>query len=182
MQGKIICYGDSNTWGYDPRGYFGGRFDAPWPLLLAENTGWDVRNQGENGREIPVFSVKFPENVELLIVMLGTNELLQGENAEAAARKMERFLKNSGLDPSKILLICPPPMQLGAWVFDASLTAASKELAVRYEALSRELGTLFADAGKWGIGLCFDGVHFTQEGHREFAERLCEILKTLNNS
>ena len=31
---KIICFGDSNTWGYDPRGYFGGQYDHPWPEIL----------------------------------------------------------------------------------------------------------------------------------------------------
>ena len=25
---NVICFGDSNTYGYDPRGYFGGRYDA----------------------------------------------------------------------------------------------------------------------------------------------------------
>ena len=23
---KVICFGDSNTYGYDPRSYFGGRY------------------------------------------------------------------------------------------------------------------------------------------------------------
>ena len=25
---KVICYGDSNTYGYDPRSWLGGRYDA----------------------------------------------------------------------------------------------------------------------------------------------------------
>lgn len=25
---KVICYGDSNTYGYDPRSYIGGRYPA----------------------------------------------------------------------------------------------------------------------------------------------------------
>ena len=25
---NVICFGDSNTYGYDPRSYFGGRYDA----------------------------------------------------------------------------------------------------------------------------------------------------------
>ena len=38
---KVICFGDSNTYGYDPRGYFGGRYDADsrWVDILAANTG-----------------------------------------------------------------------------------------------------------------------------------------------
>ena len=34
---KVICFGDSNTYGYDPRGYFGGRYDGDnrWVDILA---------------------------------------------------------------------------------------------------------------------------------------------------
>lgn len=40
--GTIWCFGDSNTYGYDPCGFFGGRYAAPWPELLAEKTGLRV--------------------------------------------------------------------------------------------------------------------------------------------
>ena len=46
---KVICFGDSNTYGYDPRGYFGGRYDADsrWVDILAVETGWTVYNMAE---------------------------------------------------------------------------------------------------------------------------------------
>ena len=31
---KILCFGDSNTYGYDPRGYFGGRYDHPYIVTI----------------------------------------------------------------------------------------------------------------------------------------------------
>ena len=37
-------------------------------------------------------------------------------------------------------------------------------------------GVKFADARNWNIPLPFDGVHFTEEGHRIFAQRLYEYL------
>lgn len=45
---NIICFGDSNTYGYDPRGYFGGRYDADcrWVDILAVETGWDDLQHG----------------------------------------------------------------------------------------------------------------------------------------
>ena len=78
---NIICFGDSNTYGYDPRGYFGGRYDTDcrWVDILAAETGWAVCNIGQNGREIPSAAPAFPDDTDLLIVMLGTNDLLQGE-------------------------------------------------------------------------------------------------------
>lgn len=52
---NVICFGDSNTYGYDPRGYFGGRYgaDCRWVDILAAETGWTISNMGQNGREIP---------------------------------------------------------------------------------------------------------------------------------
>lgn len=54
MSRKIVCFGDSNTYGYDPRSYLGGRYpeSVRWTGLL-KATGWEVWNEGEKGRSIP---------------------------------------------------------------------------------------------------------------------------------
>lgn len=170
----ILCCGDSNTFGYDPRSFFGDRYDAPWPELLAQLTGFSVRNNGSCGREIPRRETAFPKNIDLLIVMLGTNDLLQGASAAIAAERMERFL--ASLDRSKVLLIAPPPMCRGEWVPNEALINTSRELAIHYRALADRLGVRFLDAGDWQIPMAYDGVHFTEEGHRIFAERLRDEL------
>ena len=174
----VICFGDSNTYGYDPRSYLGGRYgpDSRWVDLLAARTGWDVRNQGQNGRTIPGGPVPFPADTDLLTVMLGTNDLLQGRGPETAAERMERFLSALDLERGRLLLIAPPPMALGAWVPDPALVEASRDLAPRYRRLAAGLGVRFADAGAWGVALAYDGVHFAPQGHRAFAAGLCEAL------
>ena len=176
---KVICFGDSNTYGYDPRGYFGGRYDADsrWVDTLAEETGWTVCNMGQNGREIPPTAPTFPADTDLLIVMLGTNDLLQGRSPEQAAERLERFLAAVPLDRSKILLIAPPPVPLGAWVPSPQLIDESRAFARLCQALAEQLGIRFADAGRWDIPLAYDGVHFTEQGHRTFATKLLEELK-----
>ena len=136
---KVVCYGDSNTSGYDPRGYFGGQYDNPWPKILAEKTDWDIVNEGMNGREIPKTPVFFPENTDCLIVMLGTNDLLQFLTPEAACEKMGRFLESLTLDRDKILLIAPPPLKFGEWVQDQELVDDSITLAKCYKALAKRL-------------------------------------------
>ena len=166
---KVICYGDSNTWGYDPRGYFGGQYDGPWPELLAELTGWDVINNGSCGREIPRRAVGFPGDADLLIVMLGTNDLLQGATAREAGERMARFL--SDFDREKVLLLTPPPMVPGEWT-NPSVIEESRKLTEAY----RSIGVRALDTGAWAIPMAYDGVHFTEEGHRIFAQRLKEEL------
>ena len=174
---KIICFGDSNTYGYDPRGFFGGRYAHPWPKILAAKTDWNVVNEGMNGREIPKTPVFFPQDADLLLIMLGTNDLLQFWTPEAACEKMEHFLESISLDRRKILLIAPPPMKFGEWVLDQELINDSITLANYYKALAKHLSIRFADAGNWNIPIAYDGVHLTDEGHRAFADGLMKYLQ-----
>lgn len=176
---KVICFGDSNTYGYDPRGYFGGRYDADsrWVDILAAETGWNVCNMGLNGREISSAAPAFPDDTDLLIVMLGTNDLLQGRSSEQAAERLERFLTSVPLERSKILMIAPPPMALGEWVPSQEFVNDSHSFDRLCQALAEQLGVRFADAGKWDISLAYDGVHFTEQGHKAFAAGLLEELK-----
>ena len=95
----ILCYGDSNTWGYDPR--TGGRYDhkTRWPMAMArilnrnsppEDPQWWVVEEGLNGRTtcredpiegdknglrqlIPILESHQP--IDVVAVMLGTNDL-----------------------------------------------------------------------------------------------------------
>ena len=182
---KQWCFGDSNTYGYDPCGFFGGRYAAPWPELLAEKTGFQVINDGKNGRMIPEREQEFLRfrrdaeryNADALIVMLGTNDLLEGATAREAAARMEAFLNQCNMP--LILLISPPPMKRGAWVPDDGLVEESKNLARQYKGLAKRRGLPHADAGKWDIALAYDGVHFTEEGHARFAEGLASRLEVI---
>lgn len=176
---KILCYGDSNTYGYDPRSFIGDRYpsDARWVDLLAKETGWEIINRGLNGREIPEQDIPLPDDLDLLIVMLGTNDLLQGAEAKTAAGRMETFLRGLSIAPEKILLIAPPPMEPGQWVWESRLIEVSRRLGEEYRAVAQKLGVRFTDAAEWNIELCFDGVHFTESGHCAFASALAMTIK-----
>ena len=52
---RILCFGDSNTYGYDPRGFFSDRYGDMdrWVDLFAKQTGHEWINAGVNGRKIP---------------------------------------------------------------------------------------------------------------------------------
>ena len=192
---RLLCYGDSNTYGYDPRSYLGGRYpeSVRWTALL-RGYGWDVINRGENGRCIPRGDGEIKAAVQslccvesdILTVMLGSNDLLQpsSPSARKCAERMERFLAAllhaDGWEKSReILLTAPPPMALGAWVQNEKTTAVSRRLAECYEDTARLLNIGFADAGSWGIDLAYDGVHFSQMGHLAFAKGINKALSAL---
>ena len=181
---RILCFGDSNTYGYDPRGFFGDRYSAEnrWVDLLAEQTGHEVINAGANGREIPrnPYALRLLTEhapVDVFLVMLGTNDLLQGATAKEAAMRMEAFLTTSLPYCKKILLVAPPPMKRGAWVPTDELVSESIHLVEEYKRLAEKLSISFVDTRGWNIDLTFDGVHFTEEGHHTFAVNLRKELR-----
>lgn len=176
---KVICFGDSNTYGFDPRSYLGGRYDSHhrWVDILAKETGWTVCNQGENGLGVPTAAVSFPADTDLLILMLGSNDLLEGRRPEAVADRLEHFLTSLPLPRERLLLIAPPPVAPGAWVETQAQIDATVTYARCCRALAKRLGVRFADAGQWGVTMAYDGVHFTEQGHRAFAAGLLRELQ-----
>ena len=182
---RVFCFGDSNTFGYDPHSMFGDAYpDAVrWTGLLA-NEQRVMINGGQNGLCIPgegsygpLASLIRSREPDLLVVMLGTNDLLEGASADAAAARILRlgaFLKGA-LEGIPVLLIAPPKLRPGTWVSEAA-RRESEKLGARYRAVAQRLGFGFADAGSWELPLAYDGVHMTEEGHRRFAERLGEVL------
>lgn len=195
MKRRIIFYGDSNTYGFDPRDMWGGRYDKEfiWTNILSKNTDYEAINRGENGREIPHTSSQYnwldrmlirEGSFDLFAVMLGTNDLLimLNANEDKITARMEEFLRFVSEHPSvkgkaDILLISPIEVKLSGYQDADRFNRVSQDLGKSYKALAEKLNIHFADASEWGIGIAYDGVHFSEEGHVKFAQ---EMEKTLN--
>ena len=179
---RLLCYGDSNTYGYDPRSCAGDRYPLSVRWTGRLGAAYEVINAGRNGRMIPRRSAEYEEirgllrrtGPALFLVMLGTNDLLNFTGAEEAANRMRQFWEVvlPELGEARPLLVAPPPMCPGEWTADPELIGQSVRYAALCGALAKELGIAFADAGRWEVGLTFDGVHFSEAGHRTFAEGL----------
>ena len=92
--------------------------------LLAGLTGCECVNLGENGRCIP----KTPLDVELsederVVVMLGSNDLLEGFDAAACAGRMERFV--APCRGGSVLIVAPGALRAGQLVDSDALVLAS---------------------------------------------------------
>ena len=59
---KLLCFGDSNTYGYDPRSFLDNHYpaDVRWTDTLARDTGWTVLNMGETVGRSPAVLQKPP--------------------------------------------------------------------------------------------------------------------------
>jgi len=185
---KILCFGDSNTYGFDPRSYIGERYQAEfrWVDIVSMLSGRETINAGENGREIPhrheEFSlynrIYFSKNYDLNIIMLGGNDLMQGLSAIQVADRMEFFLSHLSVPAEKLLLIAPPEKKHGTWVTPQVIEQSSL-LPALYKKLAMRLGIHFADASEWDVELAFDGVHFTEKGNICFAHKLNGLLNKI---
>lgn len=132
---KILCYGDSNTWGYIPGDK--GRYDdsTRWPGVLQHELGerYRVFEEGHcgrttvfddptdptrNGRKtLPDIIRKYPP-LNLIILMLGTNDLKSHYSASTldSCKGLESLIEIirtayalSDHKIPEILIICPPP-------------------------------------------------------------------------
>ena len=185
---KIICYGDSNTYGYDGDEMFGGRFPEGrrWSELLGKMLGCECVNCGLNGRRVPRFQRSVEADVTWLrrfgdgtavIVMLGTNDILAEAEPEDVAEHMRRFLEalHRAMPQSPVLLVAPPPVAEPGEEYAPCFEA----LAASYERVAEELGAAFVDTAPWQIPMGGDGVHFSERGHRLFALKMGQTLLKL---
>lgn len=194
MAGTIICYGDSNTFGYDSRVGTEGRFpkEIRWTGILDDRTEYKVKNHGICGRCIPEMTGQMDficKQIKSwakkaapiwLFLMLGTNDILNAAepSAEKTAEKMKHFLERLQETPEvsegkiELCLLVPPMMKRGSWVSDDRIVTESRKIGELYGALAEQLGIKCINCGKWELSLLYDGVHLSEEGHAEFAEKL----------
>ena len=140
----------------------------------------DERTDDPRGSGLPPDPGMDPEerSMDEIVVMLGTNDLLERSTAEETAIRMKTFLRKLMEDnePSSILLLAPPVFRSGEWVEGEAMIEESRRLGPLYEKLAEELKIRFADTGLWGIEVLYDGVHFSPEGHQVFAKQLDKLL------
>ena len=193
---KIVFFGDSNTYGYDPRGFLDDRYPEEfiWTSIVAAAFPGclEVVNRGRNGRMIPAGSWDYRyveqllsgmKETDIFAVMLGSNDIFMTMNphAEEPVTRMDRFLSwLTGLSAHPdILVIAPPypdPEESGDPAF-VRFAAESAVMNAGFRRLAAGYGTDFLDASAWGVEAAFDGVHFSEAGHKTFARNIIRWLE-----
>lgn len=215
MKKHILCFGDSNTYGFcaDPSDCADGgiRFNEEerWTCLLQKALGNDflVTEEGLPGRTT-VFDdpltesmnglssiyglLKSHEMIDLLVIMLGTNDTKERLNASTAtiSKGMERLVRKAmSIDcwadsKPNILIVSPPPIGKGVeqGIFADEMGKGCSEkcekMAQYYKATADLLGVHFMDAAGCAFN-SLDYMHLTKEGHRQLAERLTKKISSI---
>jgi lysophospholipase L1-like esterase len=195
----VLCYGDSNTWGFDPE--TGERFpeDVRWPGVLRAKLGdeygvieeglsgrttvWEDPIEGDhkNGRTYLRPCLESHSPVDLVLIMLGTNDLKArfgssaSDIAQGAAGLAEMVLR-SGCGPGGgapvALLISPPPV---ATLTDMSqmfegAREKSRLFTEHYGHFAEQYGCEFFDASAVIASSDVDGIHLDAGEHRKLGE------------
>ena len=185
----ILCYGDSNTWSYNPSTQARYPLEQRWVTRLARDLGPDylVIPEGLNGRTtvwpdpvegeyksgsrtlIPVLESHHP--LDLVALMLGTNDLkhrfgLSAWDIAASAQTLVEMIQSSTFGPDgrapEVLLIAPPPTCVPGTRFDEMFAGAdekSQHLARYFKQVADELRCGFLDAGQHVVSSKVDGIH-----------------------
>lgn len=201
----ILCFGDSNTRGWNPvAGQRYGR-DERWPGVMRNVLGEDylVIEEGLNGRttvwDDPIEgnkngSAHLPmlldthRPLDLVIIMVGTNDLkarfsVPTSDIAAGAGVLVDIVLGSVAGPTgaapNVLLCAPPP--LGKLTSFAEMLTGAKEKSQRfgeaYKAVADVKGVAFLDTADHIRSSDIDGVHWDVETHGKLGEVMAGVVR-----
>lgn len=171
MRKTIICFGDSNTYGYDPENFGRLNENERWPQVLAHNLGEDhhVIEEGLCGR-----TTAFNDPL---------NEGLNGLKRLVLKATATGCLRNG---TSSILIIAPAPIEkeYRNVIFNGEMSDGCSEksyaLASLYASLAHELGCHFLDAYKFARVHPNDYMHIDKQGHQALAFAISNAISAYN--
>jgi len=200
----ILCYGDSNTWGFDPvasQTAPAPRRHAPdvrWTGVLARElgSGYRVVEEGQNGRttvhEDPIMGnrngrhylpacLESHKPIDLVVLMLGTNDLkvmfnLPAAEIAAGVGQLVKLIRQSEAGPDDkaphVLVVCPAAVgDLSGLPDLAEKFAGAREKASRfplyYEAMANLHGCAFLNAQPIVTASSLDPLHLEAAEHEK---------------
>lgn len=206
----VLAYGDSLTWGYDPVSRNRHAYEDRWTSVLQKALGHGVRviAEGLNGRttayddhlgdgerngvKLLPSLLATHKPLDLVIIMLGTNDLKRGIQGTAigATNGVKRLVKlvqhhDWGFDfeTPDVLIVSPPPIcETADALFGAQFNQAIDEgamLASMYRDAADELGCGFFDAGSVASTTPLDGIHLDADNTRAIGRGIEPVVRMM---
>ncbi len=208
MTKTVLCYGDSNTWGFVP-GSDGERFswDVRWPGVLQAELGDDFRVIEEglsgrttvldnplepyrNGREYLIPCLQSHQPLDLVVIFLGTNDLCDrytltpldiARGAAYLALLASRSETGPGYGAPAVLLCNLPELGDTSSLADTASGAQAKahDLPRCFALAAAELGVPLVDLNAAVVYDDADGVHLNAHGHRAVASAVAAAVRRI---
>jgi lysophospholipase L1-like esterase len=204
----ILCYGDSNTWGYDPQCRDRFTRNVRWTGVLAQELGrgyyvieeglsgrttvWDdpVEGNYKNGRTYLTPCLESHQPLDLVVLMLGTNDLKVRFHAPASdiaksagvlVDLIQRSQTGPQGNPPQVLLVAPPPIaQPVEWAeMFGDGEQKSRKFGDYYREVAAEYDCYFLDAGQVIVSSEIDGIHFEASQHARLGQALAGCIQEI---
>lgn len=215
----ILCFGDSNTWGYDPAATANSPFpvryapDVRWTGVLAKTLGPEYRiiEEGQNGRTtvhddpvavacrngrkaLPV-CLESQKPIDIVVLMLGTNDLKTLFNAPAAdiangVALLVKMILQSDAGPDgqapRVLLVAPAAIGDLSHLPDLhARLAGAREKSLQfpklYSAIARQLGVSFANAQDFVRPSAVDGIHLDRSEMDRLGHGIAGAIRSMES-
>lgn len=200
---RILCFGDSNTYGYIPSG--SGRYEENirWTGILQKKLASEVTiieeglcgrttvfqdkiRYGRRGVEMLPILLETHAPLDLVIVMLGTNDCktVYGASAEVIGKGMEQIVGQikSLLPNSEILLVSPIWLGEDVWKpeydpeFNRESVKVSRRLKAVYQKIAERNNCMFLAASDFSKPSSVDMEHLDEKGHAELANAIYKAV------
>lgn len=201
---KILCYGDSNTWGCNPAD--GSRFgdDVRWPMVLAASLGpeFSVIEDAKCGRTVldlnsdpELNGISWIEGVMesciplfAAIICLGTNDVFDAgeiqlprivDGIETIARSIVTVHAARRMTPPGIILLtpvmpAPQPEEMNFYRLQLNKAAA---LIAEYPLIASRTGSLCLDISGKIYSSTIDGAHLDYESHKSLGHIVADFFR-----
>lgn len=206
---KILCFGDSNTWGHNPVDC--SRLDERWTVMIEDKfPQYEITADGLCGRATRTFKsemhdtdglsafrekyINSDENYDLIIIMLGTNDVLSEVNssptdiADTLGEYISEYRGAHTENATEFLLISPILLTdkllshpIFSQLYSETSIEKSKHFAQCISNVAKRENVWFMNAAEYAEASDIDGIHMTSQQHRKLADgienKISEILK-----
>jgi lysophospholipase L1-like esterase len=191
---KVLCFGDSNTWGYiptlgqkdlryPPNQRWTGILQSKLPECVIIEEGLNSRTtniddpdfSGKNGLKALPGVLQHHQPIDLLLIMLGTNDLKKKFNRQPheIANGLEALVSLAREMGVRDILILSPAIPKLKSIYDSyqysDLEPKARLLAPLYENMANKHGAFIIDIAKVVSSSDTDGAHLDQKGHEILA-------------
>jgi lysophospholipase L1-like esterase len=205
---KVVCYGDSNTWGKIPssgerypaflrwtgvlQNLLGNEYEIIEEGLPGRTTVFDPQGKTErNGKTYLIPCLKSHNPFDIFILNLGTNDFQNfsftakevSKNVEELIGMIQEFGLNKQGDMPTIILTCPPMVDDSVkYIIDQGLAGATeriKSLPKEIENLSQKYGIDYVNLQESVRPSLEDGCHLSIESHKKIGEVLFQKIVSI---
>lgn len=205
---NILCFGDSNTWGYNPSTKERYTWGIRWTSIIQEMLGKDevrIVEEGLCGRTTvyedavrpnrkgietlrTIFHTK--NDIHSVILMLGTNDCKKYYNnsaidiSEGISQCLDIILQH--VASKHVLLVSPITLGENVWKeefdpeFDRESVLVSKYLKNEYQKVAKEKKVHFLAASEYARPSEADQEHLDVVGHNQLANAIYERIHLVN--